>query len=811
MLPIVLSLGAVYAYIPIIIIIILIAAAAGLSRGWSIFTLFGFAAISNFGRSGTGGVGKGFSRGGPAGKYAVGQARTSRVRAKVPTGVKGGRGAATANIGRSLRTVGSRIKQGYKAIQTRQVRTRELTRIERSRRASGSQPGSLTQKPSSKGISVRQAVKAQYKAENLPKKEKSFSDKMNKANNWTKPLLYASQKTKMSRGSKGDRLEAQKQYETYMKSSGPGHKATKTVRDLNPNWNNMTTRQKMSAMWAIPGKNLKEKAAYSRTALKQIYIGGYKINPETGKLTYVKGVFGGQGDLTKQGRTATRLENKEKVLAENTKRLEAGKAKNAKWKNKVEENLAKLEEKRTFARNEYNAQVLTSKSASKLEKEMNATQKKWEEANAKSELYKGNKNLLGMLQQQKLERQAEKLAAEKTKIDNAKVPGGLSTRDAAEAAKTDSAGRKYTKGTGNAGGSGSNSGSDGTCREQAGRSKRQGDSKSKSSEGTATAGRGSKTGNLCSECGKRTGKTGRPVMERKVRKGMECRKIDRGAEGSTGKACARAGGAGRENCKETRRASKTNSRGRTPGRMTAQAQAQREAAEKAGKAEADAAQKAKQRREYAQTLNQEATKKTDEASTAGALTRRAKEAQAKDAREAAEKAQKEADAAKAAAERASDATRKAQETARISQTAAQAWAGYADANAKATAAKGQADEADKALTAQSLLAAAKAAEEYAKTHTATQAATAKAGEAAKASKNAEDEAERQRKLKTKTEEQINEMVKKAQDAKTATELEARKAADAEHAAEVGMKKISEAQEAQKLVKKKIEDEANAAP
>ena len=58
---IILSFNAIYTLIPIIVIIILIAAAAGLSRGTDIFSLFGLGSLLGFTRGiGAGGAGKGF-------------------------------------------------------------------------------------------------------------------------------------------------------------------------------------------------------------------------------------------------------------------------------------------------------------------------------------------------------------------------------------------------------------------------------------------------------------------------------------------------------------------------------------------------------------------------------------------------------------------------------------------------------------------------------------------------------------------------------------------------------------------------------
>ncbi|HVC58617.1 MAG TPA: hypothetical protein VND15_04040 [Candidatus Acidoferrales bacterium] len=61
--PVVLSIGAIYALIPLMVIVALIAAAAGLSRGASIFQFFGFDALVGLaGGVGAGAAGKGISK-----------------------------------------------------------------------------------------------------------------------------------------------------------------------------------------------------------------------------------------------------------------------------------------------------------------------------------------------------------------------------------------------------------------------------------------------------------------------------------------------------------------------------------------------------------------------------------------------------------------------------------------------------------------------------------------------------------------------------------------------------------------------------
>ncbi len=64
MLPVVLSIGAIYAFIPIVIIIILIAAAVGLTRGRDLFAVFGIGALMGIkGATATGGSGRGLKTG----------------------------------------------------------------------------------------------------------------------------------------------------------------------------------------------------------------------------------------------------------------------------------------------------------------------------------------------------------------------------------------------------------------------------------------------------------------------------------------------------------------------------------------------------------------------------------------------------------------------------------------------------------------------------------------------------------------------------------------------------------------------------
>ncbi len=106
MLQIMLSFGALYTFIPIIIIVILIAAAAGLSRGWDIFTLFGFEAITNMARGGGRGAGKGMRAGG----YTAGSSAAITFRSRVPAPMKSpGKGAA-GTLGAKL---GQPIKRKY--------------------------------------------------------------------------------------------------------------------------------------------------------------------------------------------------------------------------------------------------------------------------------------------------------------------------------------------------------------------------------------------------------------------------------------------------------------------------------------------------------------------------------------------------------------------------------------------------------------------------------------------------------------------------------------------------------------------------
>ena len=85
------SFGAVYAFVPIIIIVILIAAAAGLSRGMSIFSAFGIGAIIGIGGSfGGGGRGKALHKQGYGGNAVLRGAASKKVQGK-KFGVKPGK------------------------------------------------------------------------------------------------------------------------------------------------------------------------------------------------------------------------------------------------------------------------------------------------------------------------------------------------------------------------------------------------------------------------------------------------------------------------------------------------------------------------------------------------------------------------------------------------------------------------------------------------------------------------------------------------------------------------------------------------
>ncbi len=83
-----LSIGAIYALIPVIIILILIAAAAGLRGGGDLFTLLGFGAIMQMASGfGAGGAGKGLSK---STEYKETMSTGSPTGAKVRLGATGG-------------------------------------------------------------------------------------------------------------------------------------------------------------------------------------------------------------------------------------------------------------------------------------------------------------------------------------------------------------------------------------------------------------------------------------------------------------------------------------------------------------------------------------------------------------------------------------------------------------------------------------------------------------------------------------------------------------------------------------------------
>jgi hypothetical protein len=71
-----LSIGAIYTFIPIIIILILIAAAAGLTRGMDLFALFGIGTLMGLASGGSRGVGKGLTS---ANKYKATPAKFTSV------------------------------------------------------------------------------------------------------------------------------------------------------------------------------------------------------------------------------------------------------------------------------------------------------------------------------------------------------------------------------------------------------------------------------------------------------------------------------------------------------------------------------------------------------------------------------------------------------------------------------------------------------------------------------------------------------------------------------------------------------------
>ena len=106
---VVLSFGGVYAFVPIVIIVILIAAAAGLSRGASIFSAFGIGAIIGLGGSfGGGGRGKALHKQGYGGGAGQRNAAKGRVQGK-KFGAK------------DLKKAGGMLKKGATALRAKKL------------------------------------------------------------------------------------------------------------------------------------------------------------------------------------------------------------------------------------------------------------------------------------------------------------------------------------------------------------------------------------------------------------------------------------------------------------------------------------------------------------------------------------------------------------------------------------------------------------------------------------------------------------------------------------------------------------------
>ncbi|MDE1833157.1 MAG: hypothetical protein KGH58_01940 [Candidatus Micrarchaeota archaeon] len=119
MVPVVLSIGAIYALIPLMIIVALIAAAAGLSRGANIFQFFGFDALLGL----SSGVGAGASGKGMISKslkYSTDQQEklmeAMRSATKSLTGKQRGVTRREINIGKSGITVSATAKQKEQSI-----------------------------------------------------------------------------------------------------------------------------------------------------------------------------------------------------------------------------------------------------------------------------------------------------------------------------------------------------------------------------------------------------------------------------------------------------------------------------------------------------------------------------------------------------------------------------------------------------------------------------------------------------------------------------------------------------------------------
>ncbi|MGC8687494.1 MAG: hypothetical protein ACP5RM_02220 [Candidatus Micrarchaeia archaeon] len=106
-----LSLGAIYTFIPIIIILILIAAAAGLTRGMDVFALFGIGTLMGMASGGSRGAGKGLTSGN---KYKATPAKYTSVAAfaSAGKGVKAIQKTQKENKKIQANTINDLIKSG---------------------------------------------------------------------------------------------------------------------------------------------------------------------------------------------------------------------------------------------------------------------------------------------------------------------------------------------------------------------------------------------------------------------------------------------------------------------------------------------------------------------------------------------------------------------------------------------------------------------------------------------------------------------------------------------------------------------------
>ncbi len=300
MLPIILSIGAIYAFIPIIVIIILIAAAAGLMRGTDIFALFGIGTLMGM----ASGIGKGAGKGlGSGNKYRSTPAKF------LPGGTKGG---VAGLLGKPTKQV---LHMAYHAIKEAHAEKKEVKaekHLERMENEMGTSSKAPLSTPNSKMVrlAVFSGALGNYRLKKY-NKSKGILEEYKKGENVKPSKLSKASKTIIKIDKKQVRKEnryQRKNWEDYASSKKELKVAQKmSKREFKKEVNKAVGEANIKSAWERFSSNYKKMV--SDKSAKTPYLGPFFALIEEAPKE-IKGALSESIDMAKR----QKLSNKNELL-----------------------------------------------------------------------------------------------------------------------------------------------------------------------------------------------------------------------------------------------------------------------------------------------------------------------------------------------------------------------------------------------------------------------------------------------------------------------------------------------------------------